>query len=350
MAASDILYVGTYTKATSKGIYAFTIDLSSGNLTPAAEPAVVDNPSFLAVRDRVLYATSEAGKSGGMVSAYTIGDDGALTLINRKTFGASGPCHVSVTPDGRLVFSANYSAGIIGSFPAGGDGSLGDGTFIKFEGKGPNPKRQTAPHAHSVTVDNTGTIAVAADLGTDRLMLYRIDSAKGTITPLDTPFIPVTPGAGPRHIAFHPNGKYMYLKTEMGGTVITYRIDAPGSFAKLDEISALPASFTGDASGADIHVHASGKYLYTSNRNHDSITIFAIGDDGRLRVLGHEPVRGKHPRNFMLTPDGAFLLVANMQSDTIEGFRIDSATGILTHIGKLADVSMPTCLVMNGSR
>jgi 6-phosphogluconolactonase len=343
--SSHLLFVGTYTRSTSPGIHAFHIDPATARLTAASDPTVVDNPSFLAIaRNRILYATSEAGENGGCVSAYTIHDDGSLVLINRQPFGAAGPCHVSVTADGRHVFSANYHDGSIAAFHADHDGKIGPASIITFHGHGPNPARQTKPHAHSVTIDPGDRLAVAADLGTDRLMLYRIRHDAVPLEPLDPPCLGVSPGAGPRHVAFHPDRPLMYLINEMAGSVTAFHYDPKGSFAPIGEYSALPAGFSGERSGADIHVHPSGQFLYCSNRNHDSITAFLIRADGSLAAIEHIPVQGSHPRNFMITSDGAYLLVANMLSDAIEGFKILD-DGTLGHIGRLASVPMPTCLV-----
>ncbi len=349
-ATFDTLFVGTYTQTGSKGVYAFRISRDDARLTAIEPPTAADNPSFLAVArsGRVLYATGGGGPDGGIVSAYAVGEDGHLAFLNRQPAGPAGPCHVTVTPDGRAVLAANYHDGLILTYPVEEKGRLGDGTVIPLHGNGPDPVRQASPHAHSVTLDTTGTIAVAADLGTDRLMCYRIASTAGLLLPLDPPYVDVTPGSGPRHVAFHPGGRTLYLKTEMGGTVIAYHIPEPGRFLRLQEISAVPPAFKGERAGADIHVHPSGRYLYCSNRNHDSITVFSIDGAGRLAILGYEPVRGQHPRNFLITPDGRHLLVANMHSDSIEGFSI-RADGILSPIGRLAEIPMPSCLVIRST-
>ncbi len=349
-AASDILYVGTYTKSGSKGIHRFRFNPQNARLMPLTPETLADNPTFLAVSrgGQYLYATGGGGPDGGVICAYGIGQDGRLSLLNRQPAGNAGPCHASVTPDGRAVFTANYHDGLIRSYPVEADGRLGSGQVIGLQGSGPDPVRQTAPHAHSVTVDPTGTFAVVADLGTDRLLIYRI-GVSARLIPMDPPLLEMPPGCGPRHVAFHPDGQTLYLKTEMGGTVVACRIHSQGRLEAVQELSALPPDYQGEPAGADIHVHPSGRFLYCSNRGHDSITIFEIEPDGRLRVLGYEPGRGEHPRNFMITPDGRFLLVANMHSDAIEGFEI-SDDGRLSHIGCLAAVSMPSCLVLRSAR
>jgi 6-phosphogluconolactonase len=349
-----MVYVGTYTASMSKGIYYFQLDLASGETTPVKLMVEAVHPSFLAVHPnhRFLYAVNEMsdfkGMKSGAVSAFAMdAKTGNLTFLNQKPSHGGGPCHLVVDKQGKNVLVANYGGGSVASLPIQSDGRLGEATStIQHEGKSVNPQRQTSPHAHSINLDVANRFAAAADLGLDKVLVYRFDAAKGTLAPNDPPAASVAPGAGPRHFAFHPNGKYAYVINEINLTVTAFSYDAPkGVLKEIHTVPTLPEGTLPTGSTAEVQVHPSGKFLYGSNRGHDSIAIFAIDEKtGRLTVVGHQSTQGKTPRNFGIDPTGQYLLAANQQSDTIVVFRIDPQTGTLTPTGKVLDVPTPVCV------
>jgi 6-phosphogluconolactonase len=249
---------------------------------------------------------------------------------------------------GKWLFAANYAGGSLAVFPVHADGSLGAAsTFIQHKGSSVDPARQTAPHAHSVYVSPDNRFLLAGDLGLDHVMVYRFDAAKGTLTPNRPPFAALAPGSGPRHLAFAKDGKFVYVLSEMAATVTAFRYDAgAGRLEQTQSISMLPADYTGAKSGAEIFVHPSGKFLYASNRGHDTIAIFRIDPvSGALTAAGQVSTQGKTPRNFAIDPTGGFLLAANQDSGSIVVFRIDQSTGALTPTGDVLKVPAPVCLV-----
>jgi 6-phosphogluconolactonase len=342
-------YVGT-----SKGIYLGELDLRSGELTTPALVGKTANPSFLAIHPnrRFLYAVNEvasfAGMKSGSVSAFAIDPQtGALTLLNQQPSRGTEPAHLIVDRQGKNVLVANYGGGSVAVLPIDAEGRLGPATgFVQHTGSSVTQSRQAAPHAHAVILDSANRFAFVADLGLDKVLIYQFDAAQGTLAPNDPPFASVPPGSGPRHFAFHPNGRTAYVINELTSTVTTFRYDAAkGALEPLQTISTLPADFTKTNSTAEIVVHPSGKFLYGSNRGHDSIAIFAIdADTGQLTLIGHELTQGKTPRNFTVDPTGAYLLAANQGSGTIVVFRIDPESGRLTPTGHTANVSTPACV------
>lgn len=351
------VYVGTYTQGTgSKGIYIFRMRLDSGEITPVGVCEGCENPTFLAVHpnQRLLYAIEEiatfGGKPGGGVCAYSIDSaSGGLTLINKESAVGVGPCHVTVDKQGRNVLLANYGGGSVAVLPIADNGRLAPHScFIQHVGSSANPGRQESPHAHSVNLDAAGRFAFVADLGLDKVMVYRFSSEKGTLEPNAPPAATLPPGSGPRHFAFHPNGKFAYVINEMASTVTAFAYDAQhGTLRELQQASTLPAGFHGDSTTADVQVHPSGKFLYGSNRGHDSIAIFAVDQEtGKLTPQGHESTRGKTPRNFAMDPTGTFLLAENQSTNNFVVFRIDRETGKLSPTGKVVDVPSPVCIKM----
>ncbi|MBM4040846.1 MAG: lactonase family protein [Planctomycetes bacterium] len=350
------VYIGTYTWKESKGIYLMELDLATGKLSAPELAAEATNPTFLAIHPsrRFLYAVGEIGKfqgrSTGSVSAFAIAPDtGKLTPLNSQPSGGTGPCHVTVDKQGKNLLVANYSGGSVAVLPIAEDGSLKEPSCtIQHKGTGPNKSRQEGPHAHSINLDPAGRFAFAADLGLDKLLIYRFDPAKGTLTPNDPPFASVAPGAGPRHFAFHPNGRFAYAINEMGMTVTAFAYDAErGTLKELQTVRTLPEGreTTPADSTAEVVVHPSGKFLYGSNRGHDSIAIFALDPEtGKLTPAGHEPTQGKAPRNFAIEPSGTWLLAANQNSASVVVFRIDPKTGALTPAGVKADIPAPVCV------
>lgn len=350
------LYVGTYTvPATgSKGIYLFEMDIQSGELKPKGLAAEAANPSFLAVHPnhRFLYAAGELaefqGTRNGAVSAFALdAKSGMLTLLNQQPSGGQGPCYVTVTPDGRYSLTANYTSGTVAVLPISEDGRLAAPAAVaQHKGSGPNTKRQQGPHAHSISLDPAGRFALAADLGADKVFAYRLGAADGSLTPADPPAATARPGAGPRHLAFAPDGRFAYVNNELASTITVYKYDAErGRLSELQTTSSLPEEFKESNTTADVHVHPSGRFLYCSNRGHDSIAIFTIDrQTGRLTAAGHESTRGQTPRGFGIDPSGAWLVAANQKSNSLVVMAIDPRTGALKPNGRTAEAPCPVCV------
>jgi 6-phosphogluconolactonase len=319
-----MVYVGTYTQGKSKGIYQFRMDPVSGQLTPAGLAAETVNPSFLAIAPdhRFLYAVNEIGDfegtDCGAVSAFAIDPkNGKLTFLNQQSSRGSAPCHLIVDRHGKNVLVANYGGGSMAVLPIAPDGRLAAASaFVQHHGSSINPRRQKEPHAHSINLDAANRYAFAADLGLDKVLIYRFDAAQGTLIPHDPPSASIAPGSGPRHFAFHPNGRSAYVINEINSSVTALGFDAnSGALTLLQMVSTLPEGFTGNNSTAEIQVHPSGRFLYGSNRGDNSIAIFAIdADTGKLTGIGHEPTQGKTPRGFRIDPTGHFLLTANQDA------------------------------------
>jgi 6-phosphogluconolactonase len=349
-----LLYVGTYTTGASEGIYLYRLDLSSGELSHVSTTKGVVSPSFLTIAPgrRYLYAVNEvdnfAGKKSGAVSAFAIDQrSGDLALLNQQSSLGADPCYVHVDAAGKFVLIANYTGGNVAVFPVQPDGSLGEATDMKqAQGSSINRERQTSPHAHSILLDSANRFAYSCDLGTDRIMIFRFDARKGKLLPGEPPWVQAKPGAGPRHLTFHPNGKYLFVLNELHSMVTVFKRDIlKGNLNELQTLSTLPKAFTGTNTGADLHVSPDGKFLYCSNRGHDSIACFKINPPtGQLTFVAHESAGGRTPRNFAIDPTGAFLLVANQNSDNIVTLRRDRETGRLSAVGHSAEVPSPVCV------
>jgi 6-phosphogluconolactonase len=356
----EIMYVGTYSVRGSKGIYVFEFDRKAGSLKPVQTIFNGKGPSFLAIHPsrKYLYSVNEAIEAGaskaGAVSAYAIdGATGQLTFINGQSSLGNGPCYVSVDQTGQTAFVANYGGGSLAVLPIKTDGSLGAATdSVQNAGSGPNAKRQENAHVHSATVAPDNRFVYVADLGTDKLHIFEPDVKKSTVKPASTPYVSVQPGSGPRHMAFHPNGKYAYLVEELTSSVAVFSRNAKtGALTLLtDRVKTLPADFTDENTSADIHIDPSGKFLYQSNRGRNALAIFSIGADGKLTLVGDEPTRGKTPRNFMIDPKGEFIFVTHQDSDNITLFKRDKKTGKLTYTGQSVSVPAPVCIITAGSR
>jgi 6-phosphogluconolactonase len=352
-----VVYVGTYTQRGSEGIYAYTFNPSSGALSPIGTCGGVENPSFLALAPsrKYLYATDEVatfdGEPGGAVSALRIDQEtGLLTLLNHQSSHGAAPCHLSVDQTEQVVLVANYNGGNLAVLPIEEGGRLGPATdVVQHTGSSAHPTRQQRPHAHSITIDPTNRFAFAADLGIDKLMVYRLDLEHGKLVPHDIPSVDIEAGSGPRHFAFHPTGKYAYLINEIGSTVTVFEYDADRiELHALQTISTLPEGAEIDNTCADVHVSPSGRFLYGSNRGHDSIAAFRIEKaTGWLSSIGHTSTQGRTPRNFAIDPSGCFLLAANQDSDTIVAFRIDEQSGELSPTGEVTSVPMPVCVLFD---
>jgi 6-phosphogluconolactonase len=355
-----LVYVGTYTEegSTSKGIYAYRFDPNTAELTPVGLAAETTNPSFLAVHPnhRFLYAVNEVGKykgeKSGAVSAFAIDrTTGKLTLLNQVASRGADPCYITVDKTGKYVLVANYTGGSVVAFPVLEDGRLGEASsFIQHTGHGTDPQRQEGPHAHSIDLSPDNRFAIVDDLGLDETLVYRFDIAKGSLTLNDpqlyTTLAKADPGAGPRHFAFHPSGKFAYVVNEMGSTVSAFSYEGDrGVLRRLQTISTFPKDFSAHNDDAEIEVHPSGKFLYASNRGHDSIAVFAIDPDkGTLTQIEYAPTKGQTPRSFEIAPGGSLLFAANEKSDNIVVFRINPQTGRLAPTGKVLDVAEPVCV------
>lgn len=351
-----LAYVGTYTHGKSEGIYIYKMDKSSGALEMVGVAKGLNNPSYLAIdsQNRYLYAVNEIGKfadkSSGAVSAFSINPKtGELSPLNQQATVGTGPCHLSVDKTCRLVVVANYGGGSVTALPINPDGSLGEASdFIQHEGSSVDSRRQEKPHAHSVTLDKSNRHAYICDLGLDKIMIYQLDLDNGKLKPNEQPWAKVKGGAGPRHFAFHPNNKYAYVINELDNTVIAFNYDEnTGGLNEIQTINTLPEGFSETSYCADIHVHQSGKYVYGSNRGHDSIVIFKVDEKtGKLSLVGHESTQGKFPRGFVIDPTGNFLVVSNQNSDNMVIFRIDHSTGKLMPAFPPMEVPAPVCVKM----
>jgi len=352
-AAEDgaLMYVGT-----GQGIYAVRMDPATGALAAPALAVESKNANFLALHPsgKFLYACAEltdaAGAKSGGVASFTLDPaTGKLAPLNQQPSGGRGPCYVAVDKTGGNLLVANYGSGSVACLPIGADGKLKEpSAVIQHEGSsGVIAKRQEGPHAHSINLDAANRLAFAADLGLDKVMVYAFNPAKGSLTPHAIPFAELPPGGGPRHMAWHPGAKYAYVCNEMGDSVSAFAYDAEkGRLSPIGVVTTLPEDYDANDANttAEVVVHASGKFLYCSNRGHDSIAVFAIGDDGKLTPRGHASTQGQVPRNFVIDPSGQFLLAANQRSGSIVVFRIDPQSGTLTPTGSKVEVAGPTCL------
>lgn len=348
--SQHLAFVGTYTgKTGSKGIYAFDFDSSTGTLTLRGVAAETPSPSWVAIHPsgKFAYAANENGKQS-TITAFSVDVNSAkLTQLNQLPALGQDPCYLSFDKTGKYLFAANYSSGNVVVFPILADGKLGEHTAnVTNAGKlGPNKQRQEGPHAHWVQVSPDNRFVFVADLGLDAIMSYKFDTAKGTLTPNDPPLVKLAPGAGPRHVTFTPSGKFVYVVSELNNTVtaFSYNIDK-GTFHEFQIISTLPADFTGRNDDAEIAVHPNGKWLFASNRGHDTIAVFSIDPKtGNLGRVGDFPTRGKEPRHFTVDPTGQYLLAENQNSNTIVVFRIDPS-GPLTKVSEVTDIPSPVCL------
>lgn len=349
------VYVGTYTGGKSKGIYRSELDLETGKLSDPVLAGEVTSPSFLAIHPsrKYLYAVTEIGdfqgKKTGAVGAFSIDSaTGDLKLLNQQPSGGAGPCHLVVDKAGANVLVANYGGGSVASLPIQADGSLAPAkSVIQHAGSSVNKQRQESPHAHSINLDAANRFAFAADLGLDKVLVYQFDSQAGTLAANSPPAADVEPGSGPRHFAFHPSGKYAYVINEMTLTVTVFEYDAEkGRLNAIQTISTVPADAERKgASTAEVQVHPSGKFLYGSNRGHNTIAIFQIDPaTGKLTAAGHQGTDVKVPRNFGIDPTGRFVVVANQDGDSLVVFRVDPATGALAPTGHKIEVPKPVCV------
>lgn len=361
MAGYDLVFVGTYGEPPSaarrgRGIHAFRFDPAGPRLVPASVAADIRNPSYIvcdAARG-ILYCVNEVadfgGRQGGSVSALRIDRaSGALSALGApQATGGADPCHLALAPDGRHALVANYTGGSVAVLPIDADGALLPArAVIRHAGAGPDPARQEGPHPHCVALDAAGRTALVADLGLDRIMVYAFDAATGLLAPdRRQPWIATAAGAGPRQAVFHPGGRFVYAVNELDSTVAAYRVDPrTGALGALQTLPALPRGFAGRNHCAELQVHPAGRFLYASNRGHDSVAVFALDPaSGAMEARGHVASGGRTPRNFCLSPDGAFMAVANQDSDCVALFAIDPATGMPVPAGRAVEVGTPVCV------
>ena len=351
---SRIAYVGTYSQRGSEGIYLTRLDPDTGRLEAPRPAAQATNPSFLALHPKlpVLYAVNEIGryegKPVGAVVAFAIDPvSGALAEINREPTGGATPCHLAVDATGSHLVIANYVDGTVASFPLAPDGRLRPvAHLLRHEGSGPNAQRQKGPHAHGVTFAPANDFVFVPDLGIDRIVGYRFDAKNGRLERCESASPTLHPGAGPRHLVFHPGGRLAYGVNELDATVTAFRWDdGAASLKSFATVSGLPKDFEGKNTAAEVVVHPSGRFVYSSNRGHDSIAVFAIGDDGTPSLVQHQSTGGRAPRNFTLDPSGRFLVAANQDTDNILVFRVDPETGRLAPAGCEIAVPAPVCVI-----
>ena len=349
-AADATFYLGTYTKpGKSQGIYVGTLNTETGKLGPVRLAAEAKNPSFVALspNGKNLYASGEGGPGQGML-AFAVRPDGTLKALNTGDTGGAGNCHVWVDTTGGTAFAANYGGGSIAAFRLQPDGSLGErSAFVQFTGSSVNPKRQEKPHAHAIYSDPTNKFVYSPDLGTDNVWIFKFDPAKGTLAPANPPSGKVPPGSGPRHLAFHPNGKFAFTCNEMTLTATAFNRDPEtGALTEIHTVSTLPPNTEIKGySTAETFVHPTGKWLYVSNRTYDTIAVFAIADDGKITLIENAPAGVKVPRGFGLDPSGKWLIAGGQADDRIAVHKIDPATGKLTLTSETAEVGAPVCVL-----
>ena len=348
---SRLLHVGTYTNdGRSEGIYALRMDEGTGALTLVGATAKTVNPSFLATSadGRFVYAVNETteheGRKSGAVSAFARDETGQLALLSRQPSGGGAPCYIALDRGGRYVLVANYVGGSVAAFPINPGGGLrAASAFVQHEGRGANAQRQEGPHAHCIMADPSNQFVLVADLGLDRIIVYRFDERLGALTRVREGVL--APGAGPRHLVFDRDARNVYVVNELNSTLTVFSWDsATGSLAERQTVTTLPEPFTGQNAPADIHFHPNGRFLYMSNRGQNSIVSYTVETEGLLTPLQTISTGGNWPRNFVLDPSGRYLFVANQRSDSIVGFRIDGSTGRLTPTGHRLTVPLPVCL------
>ncbi|MEL7587431.1 MAG: lactonase family protein [Prolixibacteraceae bacterium] len=350
--ARHLLYVGTYTDGDSEGIYCYQYHPETGDLVLQHVTENKENPSFLALHPngKYLYAVSEVNDyqqmDSGSVTAYRIAESGELEKINQEATKGNHPCHVTVSPDGKTVVAANYTSGSISIYQTLENGGLSEVLqVIRHDGQGPDSTRQKGPHAHSALFTKDGSLLITADLGTDRIDFYRQSPEK------NQPYVPASegpvhmpPGSGPRHFDFSPDGQFIYVMNEMGSSVSVLQRDG-AAFRLIETVSSLPAGYTDKSYGADIHVAPDGRFVYCSNRGHNSIAVFSRDQgNGKISLIQNEPVSGDWPRNFTLDPDGNYLLVANQKSNNVTIFKVDKESGLLSYSNQNLRIPSPVCL------
>lgn len=356
--SSDIrrLFIGTYTTGYGEGINLARMEIPSGNLRLEKTYPGLENPSFLAISPdgHLLVAVGETseyqGKPGGSASVFRISRDGCdLVLLNTRSSQGEHPCHLTFSRNGKFVLIANYTGGNVSVLPVQTDGSLGEAVDVQqHSGSGPNKLRQEKAHAHSVNLSPDNRFAYVCDLGIDKVMVYRFNDQTGQLIPAETPFFKTAAGAGPRHFTFGSDAERAFVINELNSTITSLRVDPKtGVLAGIQTVSLLPEGYSGENTGADVHIHPNGKFIYGSNRGHDSIAVYSADrKTGHLQLIQHQATLGKTPRNFAIDPSGNYLLAANQQSDSIRLFTIDRRTGMLSPADGLLTVTKPVCILI----
>lgn len=353
-AEEPVVFISAFAAGDQGAIHAYQLDLASGQLKQTHKTTDVEHPFFLAVspNSKFLYsihAKSFGGKENEHVAAYEIvGASVQLKLLNRQSALGTAACYLDVDATGKTVVVANYSTGSVSSLPVREDGSLGEATtFVQHEGSSINPTRQEGPHAHCSVFSPDNRFVYAADLGLDQVLGYRLDAKASKLSPQEQPFVKTQPGAGPRHLTFHPNGENVYVINELTNSVTLFDYESKsGKLTKRQTISTLPKDFDGTSYCADLKITADGRFLYGTNRGHDSIAAYEIGDDGRLTLMGIEPSLGKGPQNLAIAPGGKLLLCANMSGNNVAVFRINTETGRLKSAGEPIEITSPSCIMI----
>lgn len=352
-AADPLVFVSSFAGGEKGAITAFRLSPEDGTLTQLEKTGGIENPFFLAVSPdgRFLYAVHAkafGGTENEEVAAYAIDRaSGKLILLNRQSAMGTATCFLEVDATGKTLLLANYASGSVAALPVREDGSLGEAaSFVQHEGASKvDPKRQNGPYAHSIITSPDNRFAYAADLGLDQVLAYRLDAATAKLEPASPPFVASPPGAGPRHLAFAPDGKHLYAIDELSNTITRYsRAAASGALTKHESLSTLPADFDGGSHCADLKFTLDGRFLYGTNRGHDSLAVFRVGEDGTLGRSMNQPSLGKGPQNLLVAPGGKWLLCANMPGNNLAVFRIDGETGKLTPNGAPLEITMPSCI------
>ncbi len=348
MNKTNLIFVGTYTHGASRGIYAVRLDPATGALSAPTVAAESGNPTYLALSPdrRFLYAVRD---TAAMAAAFAVdAAEGRLSPLSTAPSAAGiAPCHIAVDRTGRTVLVSNYHTQIVATLPVLGDGSLGDPRVIRHTGRGTDPERQTEPHVHSANPTPDNRFALVCDLGLDKIFTYRLDPARAELHAAEPPFATAAPGSGPRHLVFADGGRRAYVINEIDSTITAYAYDtASGSLSPTQTVSTLPAGFTGKTKSAEIALHPSGRFLYGSNRGHDSLAVFAVAPGtGALSLVEIVPSGGVFPRGFALSPDGAWLVCSNQDSSNLCTFRVDAATGRLARVPGSVAVPTPVCVL-----
>ena len=351
----SLVYFGTYAGAKSKGIYISRFDSTTGKLSTPELSAETKNPTFLAVAPggNFLYAVNEVdhldGKPAGGVSAFSIdAKTGKLILLNQQLSGTGGPCHVSVDVTGKCLFVANYGGGSVVLLPIHADGSLGEAaTNIQHTGSSVNKDRQAGPHAHFIVPSPDNRFTLDCDLGLDKIFINHLDASTARLTPANPPFVTTSPGSGPRHLVFSADGKFICVINEMSNTITVFSYNVTdAAMAEVQTIPTLPKDFSGNSTCAEIAIHPSGKFLYGSNRGHDSIAVYAVDQKtGKLTFVEHTSTQGRTPRHFAIDPTGHWLLAENQGSDSVIVFAVNLETGKVKPTGQTLSIGAPVCAV-----
>ena len=353
-ADEPLVFISAFAAGNDGAIHAYRLATETGQLKLVHRTTDVEFPFFMAMspNNKFLYsihAIQFGGEEHEEVAAYEIeGRTGRLKLLNRRSALGAGSCYLDVDATGKTVLVANYSSGSVASLPVQDDGSLGEAkSFIQHAGSSIDPKRQKGPFAHCIIASPDNRFAYAADLGIDQVLAYRLDASAAKLSPNQQPFVRTPPGSGPRHLIFHPNGKHLYAINELKNTITLFDdIADSGMLIERQTISTLPDDFDGTSYCADVKITPDGRFLYGTNRGHDTIAAFSIGDDGRLTLIGIEPSLGNGPQNLAIMPCGQLLLCANMPGNNVAVFRIDAKTGKLTSMGEPVSMPKPSCIML----